>query len=53
MLARDHGVSVDDAFQLLRNHSRANNLRIREISTDVVESGLRILPAPLEIPAAP
>ncbi len=42
MLARDHDLSVDDAFELLRSHSRANNLPLREAARAVVSGELAI-----------
>ncbi len=45
MIARDHRVSVDEAFNLLRDHSRTSNVSLRLIADAVVKMGLQI-PAP-------
>jgi len=42
VLSRDHGVSVDAAFDLLRSYSRREQRSLREIAHDVVHDGLRI-----------
>lgn len=42
MLSRDHSVSVDDAFQLLRDYSRSHNVALRDVATAIVTSGLEI-----------
>ena len=39
-LAGEHGISVDDAFELLRGHARSNNATIHSVARAVVESGL-------------
>jgi AmiR/NasT family two-component response regulator len=42
VLSRDHGVSVDAAFDLLRSYSRRERRSLREVAHDVVHTGLRI-----------
>jgi GAF domain-containing protein len=41
MLAGANGVSVDDAFQLLRSYSREHNAKLHDVATAVVHLGLR------------
>jgi GAF domain-containing protein len=41
-LARDHEISVDDAFELLRGHSRQTNTPLREVARAVVNLDLEI-----------
>jgi len=31
MQAGEHGISVDEAFSLLRNHSQSNNIKLAEM----------------------
>ena len=38
------GVTVEDAFQLLRRHARNNNRRLHDVARDVVRDGLRLAP---------
>ena len=42
VLAERLGVSVDDAFTLLRGHSRNGNLKLRDVAAEVVSGGLSI-----------
>ena len=42
MLARDHGISVDAAFDLLRGHARRNRVPLRGVATAVVEMAVQI-----------
>jgi transcriptional regulator with GAF, ATPase, and Fis domain len=42
MLASEHCVSVDDAFEMLRNHSRQNNVPLRLVAQAVVRLELEI-----------
>lgn len=42
ILAGEHGIHVDQAFQLLRTHARNNNLRLHEVASGIVTTGLRI-----------
>ena len=42
MVARDHQVTVDQAFDMMRLHSRANNVPLRAVASAVVELGLQI-----------
>ena len=42
MIAQRHGVTVDQAFELLRRHSRAHNARIHDVASAVVSLGLQI-----------
>ena len=41
ILSAANGVSVDEAFQLLRRHARGHNARIHEVAAAVVHLGLR------------
>jgi GAF domain-containing protein len=41
-LAGEHGISVDEAFELLRNHSRTNNIKLADLSDAVVNRGLTL-----------
>ena len=43
ILMERHGISEGDAFQLLRDHSRADNRKLVDIATAVVD-GYRLLP---------
>jgi hypothetical protein len=49
MVARDHGVSVEVAFEWLRRHSRNTNTPVRVLASAVVDLGLHI-PRPLAEP---
>lgn len=42
MLAKSHGVSVEDAFDALRSHAREHNLRLIEVAHAVVHRQLPI-----------
>ena len=42
LLAGERGISVDEAFEELRNHARTNNTKLAELCDAVVNSGLRI-----------
>lgn len=42
ILANQHGLSVDDAFELLRHHSRSNGLGLSEVAEAVVKKSLTI-----------
>ena len=44
LLAREHRVSVDEAFQTLRRHARKNNLRLADLAHDVVQGTAVITP---------
>lgn len=44
MLARDHDLSVDEAFELLRRHARSNNVSLRSVGHAIVELGLQLPP---------
>ncbi len=44
MVARDHGTSVDEAFEALRSHSRRHRVPVREVAGAVVELGLELQP---------
>ena len=46
MLARDHGISVDAAFDLLRGHARRNRVPLRGVATAVVEMAVQIPATP-------
>lgn len=41
MLAAERGVSVDEAFEMLRRHARSHNTTLRAVATAVVGLGLR------------
>ena len=43
-LAGERDISMDDAFELLRDHARNNNAMIHSVARDVVESGLELPP---------
>jgi len=40
MLAERHGISVEEAFQLLRKHARDHNASLQDVATAVVTLGL-------------
>jgi GAF domain-containing protein len=42
MLSRDHGIPVDDAFEILRRHARASSAGLREVAEQIVHDGLRL-----------
>lgn len=42
MLAERDGITVDEAFTLLRNHSRGTGTKLREVAQDVVKGVLRL-----------
>lgn len=42
ILANQHGVTVDEAFEMLRTHSRSNRLRLSQLADAVVNMGLRL-----------
>ncbi|HXV70066.1 MAG TPA: ANTAR domain-containing protein [Acidimicrobiia bacterium] len=42
ILANEHQIAVDDAFKLLRHHSRDHNIRLSDVANAVVKVGLRI-----------
>lgn len=42
MVAQQHGITVDQAFELLRRHSRARNARLHDVAAAVVNLGLQI-----------
>ena len=44
MLAGEHGISVDEAFSLLRNHSQSNNIKLAEVCRAVVQERITIGP---------
>lgn len=46
MLAGERRISVDEAFDLLREHSRENNIRLVDVCQEVVNMGLRISDRP-------
>lgn len=43
ILAERHGVGVEEAFDLLRNHARNRNLRLRDLAADVVRGTVTVL----------
>lgn len=42
VLAAQHGISVDSAFELLRRHARNRNATLRAVANAVVNLGLRL-----------
>ena len=42
MLAERESITVDEAFTLLRNHSRGTGTKLREVAQDVVKGVLRL-----------
>lgn len=42
VLAERHGIGVDAAFDVLRNHARRNGLRLTAVATGVVDRSIRI-----------
>lgn len=42
ILAGEHHITLDEAFDLLRHHSRHNNIKLADIANAVVNLGLRI-----------
>jgi GAF domain-containing protein len=46
ILSGDHRISVDEAFERLRQHSQNNNLKLVEVCNAVVNMGLRLPEAP-------
>ena len=40
VLSRHHAVSVDDAFHRLREYSRRNNMKLRDVAHAVVHEQL-------------
>lgn len=45
ILAGEHGVSVDDGFEILRQHARSNRASLRDVADAVVKIGLRPEPS--------
>jgi GAF domain-containing protein len=41
-VARDRGITVDEAFGMLRAHARAQNLKLHDIARGVVDQSLRL-----------
>ncbi len=42
ILANEYGIGVDEAFKLLRHHSRSQNIKLAQIADAVVNLGLRL-----------
>lgn len=42
IVANQHDVTVDEAFQMLRSHSRSNRIRLSDLADAVVNMGLRL-----------
>lgn len=42
VLAGEYGLTVDEAFELLRSHSRKHNIKLTDLCDGVVSMGLRI-----------
>ncbi len=45
VVSRDHGLTVDEAFAVLRTHARNNHLRLVDLAHDVV-TGKVTIPRP-------
>jgi GAF domain-containing protein len=43
-LSAERGISVDAAFEVLRNHARSNNITVRSVAQGVVEEDLKLPP---------
>lgn len=43
-LSAERGISVDAAFEVLRNHARSNNITVRSVAHGVVEEDLKLPP---------
>ena len=41
MIAARRDIGIEEAFEVLRRHSRNNNIRLRDVARDVVEGDLR------------
>lgn len=41
-MARDRGITVDEAFGILRAHARAKNLKLHDVARGVVDQSLRV-----------
>jgi GAF domain-containing protein len=48
MIARDHSIPVETAFEWLRRHSRNTNTPVRDVAIAVVELGLHVPRPPAE-----
>jgi len=42
MLAAAHGISIDEAFRMLRKHARDHNVRIHDVASAVVNLGVQL-----------
>jgi AmiR/NasT family two-component response regulator len=42
VVSRDHDVSVDEAFEVLRGHARSNRLRLVDLAHDIVTGHVRL-----------
>jgi transcriptional regulator with GAF, ATPase, and Fis domain len=42
VLAQSHGVDMQEAFAMLRNHARSNGLPLAEVASDIVNRKLRL-----------
>jgi hypothetical protein len=40
ILAERHGISLDDAFERIRQHARSNNARVRDVAEAIGKGGL-------------
>ena len=40
--AQQHGVTIDQAYQLIRGHARSNNTSLRAVAEAIVAGGLRV-----------
>lgn len=42
VVAKTHGISVDEAFERIRNHARRHQARLHEVTTAIVHLGLEV-----------
>lgn len=42
MIAGERGITIDEAFQVLRTHARGRGLRLHDVASAVVQLGLRL-----------
>lgn len=41
MIAAERGISINEAFEVLRNHARSHNANLRSVAEAVVKLSLR------------
>lgn len=44
MISRDHGTTVDVAFETMRSHARSSNITLRDVAQSVVDGELQLPP---------